>query len=253
MSDFVVIIPARYASSRLPGKPLLDIGGKPMIQHTWQRASESGATRVIVATDDYKIRSMSESFGAEAVMTSTRHESGTDRIHEAVNELDIDDDAIVVNLQGDEPLMPAANIRQVAELVARPETDMATLSVPVESLDEFLNPNVVKLVADQSGRALYFSRAPVPWDRDGAPGNVESQLSFEGARRHLGIYAYRVGALRRFSAAESAQLERLEKLEQLRALAMGMVIRVANAAETPPTGIDTEADIERVRKLLSRR
>lgn len=253
MSGFVVIIPARYASSRLPGKPLLEIAGKPMIQHAWRRATESGASRVVVATDDYKIRSTAEGFGAEAVMTSARHQSGTDRIHEAVNELELEDDAIVVNLQGDEPLMPAANIEQVAELVAADGVDIATLSVPIDDRDEFLDPNAVKVVADQRGHALYFSRAPIPWDREGSPGGIDSQMSCEGARRHLGIYAYKVGALRDFSAAPPAQLERLEKLEQLRALAMGQVIRVANAREMPPAGVDTEADLERVRKELSRK
>ena len=253
MSGFIVVIPARYASSRLPGKPLLEIAGKPMIQHAWNRARESGAERVVIATDDYKIRSTAEGFGAEAVMTSPRHQSGTDRIHETVNELGLEDDAIVVNLQGDEPLMPPANIEQVAELVAADGTDLATLSVPIESRDDLLDPNIVKVVVDQQGRALYFSRAPIPWDRDGAPGGIESQFSFEAARRHLGIYAYRVGSLREFSAAQPAQLERIEKLEQLRALAMGQVIRVANAREHPPAGVDTEADIERVRKVLSRR
>ncbi|MDX1444144.1 MAG: 3-deoxy-manno-octulosonate cytidylyltransferase [Gammaproteobacteria bacterium] len=253
MSGFSVVIPARYASSRLPGKPLLEINGKPMIQHAWKRATESGAARVIVATDDYKIRSTAEGFGAEAVMTSTRHQSGTDRIHEAVNELELDDDEIVVNLQGDEPLMPPANIEQVAELVAADGVDIATLSVPLDDRDDFLNPNVVKVVVNQRGNALYFSRAPIPWDRDGAPGGVESQMSCEASRRHLGIYAYKVGSLREFASAPPAQLERLEKLEQLRALAMGQIIRVANAREIPPGGVDTEADLARVRKEITRR
>lgn len=253
MSEFTVIIPARFASSRLPGKPLLEIAGKPMIQHVWRRASESGAARIVIATDDYKIRSTAEGFGAEAVMTSARHQSGTDRIHEAVNELELDDDAIVVNLQGDEPLMPPMNIRQVAELVNEPGVDLATLSTPIDSRDDFLDPNVVKVVVGQRGQALYFSRAPIPWDRDGAPGGIDTQFSYEGARRHLGIYAYKVGSLREFSATPPAQLERLEKLEQLRALAMGQVIRVANAAEIPAAGVDTESDLERVRKALAKR
>lgn len=252
MSDFWVVIPARYASSRLPGKPLLEIGGKPMIQHVWERANESGAGHVLIATDDSRILSACEGFGAEAVMTSDQHQSGTDRIAEAIGQYELDDNTIIVNVQGDEPQMPYANIRQVAELAARPGTDIATLHVPVTSLDEYLNPNVVKCVMGGDDRAIYFSRAPVPWHRDGAAKGIQSQQEFGHACRHLGIYAYRASALRKFSAAEPAALEMTEKLEQLRALVMGMTVRAVEAMEVPLPGIDTPEDLSRLREKFLR-
>lgn len=249
--SFTVVIPARHASTRLPGKPLADIVGKPMVLHVWERAREAGASRVVIATDDERIRDVCSAQGAEVVMTSASHMSGTDRINEAISALALPDDGIVVNVQGDEPFMPPENIRQVAELVAMPGTDMATLHVPVESVGEFLDPNVVKLVSDQHGRAIYFSRAPIPWPRDseleeGRP------VFFQGAVRHLGIYAYRVSALRRFSSAQPSALEDIEKLEQLRALWLGMTIRTQIAARTPPRGVDTEEDLEALRGQLTR-
>lgn len=250
MADFWVVIPARFASSRLPGKPLLDIAGKPMIRHVWDRARESGAARVLVATDDDRIRVACEEFGAEVAMTAESHQSGTDRIAAAVSGFELDPETVIVNVQGDEPLMPAENIRQVAELAARTGTDIATLCVPIASREEYFNPNVVKCVAADDDRALYFSRAPVPWHRDGAARELESQSEFSHALRHLGIYAFRAGALQRFSAAGPARLERLERLEQLRALAMGMTVRVVLAMETPPAGIDTEEDLAHLRERL---
>lgn len=251
MTEFVVVIPARHASERLPGKPLLDIAGKPMIRHTWERARESGAERVVIATDDERIATAAREFDAEVVMTSSNHASGTDRINEAATTLGLPDDAVVVNLQGDEPLMPAANIRQVAELVARADTDIATLGVQIRSAEEFRNPNVVKVVADDEGRALYFSRAPIPFDRDGSSDGPGSPQALDAARRHLGLYAYKVGALRRFAEAEPAKLEQVEKLEQLRAMALGQVIRIATAETSPPPGVDTDADLEHAREMLA--
>lgn len=245
MKDFVVVIPARYASTRLAGKPLLEIAGKPMIRHVWERGCESGAARVIIATDDARIESACSAFGAEVVMTSAQHESGTDRLEEAVTQLALPDDAVIVNVQGDEPLMPPENIRQVAKLVMEPNSDIATLCVPVESLEEFRNPNVVKAVMSNSGRALYFSRATIPFNRDDGnilPGN---------AYRHIGIYAYRRQSLHRFSMLPPAAEERMERLEQLRALANDMVIRMAVAVKIPATGVDTVEDLERMQRLMS--
>lgn len=249
MSTFTVVIPARYGSTRLPGKPLADIGGEPMILHVWRRACEAGAARVIIATDDPRIRAACEPV-AEVIMTSADHASGTDRINEIVKGLAASDDEVFVNVQGDEPLMPPENIRQVAELVAQPHTDIATLHVPVSSREEFLDPNVVKLVADRSGRALYFSRAPLPWPRNATIDDNGWPVTFDGAMRHLGIYAYRAAALRRFAAAPPAGLEDIEKLEQLRALWMGMTIRTALAARAPARGIDTAEDLDLVRAMF---
>lgn len=251
MNGFAVVIPARYASTRLPAKPLADINGRPMVVHVWERAREAGAAVVAVATDSDEIRAVCERYGARVVMTSALHQSGTDRINEAVRILDLADDAIVVNLQGDEPMMPPENIRQVAELAARPHTDIATLHVPVKTLEEYVDPNVVKLVLDNGDRALYFSRAPIPWYRDGERDADGRLTAFAGAMRHLGIYAYRVSALARFSAASPCTLEMVEKLEQLRALWLGMTVRSAMAAHMPPRGVDTLDDLENVRAMLS--
>lgn len=250
MSGFTVVIPARYASSRLPGKPLADIAGKPMIAHAWERARESGAARVIVATDDRRIRDACLKFGADVVMTAADHVSGTDRINEVVAGLAPGDDDVFVNVQGDEPLMPPENIRQVAELAALPGTDIATLHVPVMAREEFLDPNVVKLVADADGRALYFSRAPLPWNRNAELDERGWPVAFEGALRHLGIYAYRAASLRRYAAAPPCLLEDMEKLEQLRALWIGMTLRTATAARTPAHGVDTLEDLEAVRAVM---
>lgn len=241
--DFWVIIPARYGSTRLPGKPLLDIAGKPMIQHVWERAGESRAARIIVATDDERIRAACQEFGAEVCMTSADCESGTDRLAEVVAAESAADDLVVVNIQGDEPLMPAGNIDQVAVLAQRGDTDIATLCVPIASRQEFDDPNVVKCVLGEEDRAVYFSRAPVPRDRD-------QEGSLQQAYRHLGIYAYTVGALKEFSAMPPSRIEQLERLEQLRALAAGMSIRVQVAGLAPPHGIDTQADLDAVRAQL---
>ena len=251
MPAFSIVIPARHASSRFPGKPLALIAGKPMLQWVYERARASAAREVIVATDDARIAQAAEGFGARVVMTAPEHASGTDRVAEVVAKLGWPDDTIVVNLQGDEPLMPAALLRQVAAaLVAHPGAAIATLAAPITSLEEFLDTNVVKVVLDATGRALYFSRAPIPWNRDGAAGGLATQTDFHGARRHLGLYAYRVGALRRLAEWAPAELEGREKLEQLRALAHGLEIRVVDAAERPGPDVNSPSDLPRVAALL---
>jgi 3-deoxy-manno-octulosonate cytidylyltransferase (CMP-KDO synthetase) len=248
---FRVLIPARYAATRLPGKPLLDIGGRPMLAWVYERALAAGAVSVAVATDSDKIRTVCESLGLAVEMTSIEHVSGTDRIAEVARRLAWTDDDIVVNVQGDEPLIPPSVIRQVSGLLASaPAAAVATVAVVIESLDEYLDPNVVKVVTDASGRALYFSRAPIPWNRDSAAHGRGSQTSWNGSLRHLGIYAYRVGALTRIAALAPTALERRERLEQLRALENGFEIRVAIAGEIPPPGVDTQADLDRVRQLI---
>lgn len=248
---FHIVIPARYASTRLPAKPLRDIGGKPMIQWVHQQALAAGACSVTVATDDERIRDAVRGFGGEVVMTSPDHPSGTDRLEEVARLLGFGDDTILVNVQGDEPLIPPAVIRQVAiNLAARPDAAVATLCEPIVDVADFDNPNVVKAVADQGGMALYFSRAPIPWPRDHrlarAPGLPEGL----DARRHLGIYAYRVRELREFVTWPVAPLERLECLEQLRFLWHGRRIHLAEACAPVPGGVDTEADLARVIDIL---
>jgi len=250
---FKVVIPARYASTRLPGKPLLDIAGKPMIAWVIDSARRSRAEEVLVATDDERVMSAVGQYGA---MTRADHASGTDRIAEVARARGWSDATIVVNVQGDEPRLPPALIDQVAQLLEQqPQGDIATLCTPIESLEEFLDPNAVKVVFGSEGAALYFSRAPIPWDRDSvapsANGTPASPRSFAGAFRHLGIYAYRVAALRRLSALPPSPLERIEKLEQLRALQAGMRILVGVAECAPPAGIDTPADLERTRRAMA--
>lgn len=247
---FRVVIPARYASTRLPGKPLAKLAGKPMIQHVHARAVASGAEEVVIATDDFQVRQVCESFGARVCMTSTRHVTGTDRLAEAVAVLGWPDGTIVVNLQGDEPLMPPSAVRQVAELLeADSDAQLATLCTPIGTLEEYLNPNVVKVVASATGEALYFSRAPIPWSRDTVRDG--SPTDFSGARRHIGLYAYRVAALRQLAHTPPCAIEEIEKLEQLRALWHGLRIRVAQAHEVPGRGVDTPEDLHEVERLLT--
>ncbi len=247
MGAFHVAIPARAGSSRLPGKALADLGGKPMLQWVYEKACAAGAADVSIATDDERIAAAARAFGAVARLTSARHASGTDRIAELAEFEGWADTDIVVNVQGDEPLIPPANIAQVAALLTGcAQAALATLSTAILSLEEFLDPNAVKVVTDRRGRALYFSRAPIPMHRDGAPGG----RSFEGARRHVGIYAYRVAALRRLTGLAPTPLERAEKLEQLRALEHGMVIQVAEACEPPGPDVNTPEDLRRVAALI---
>lgn len=249
--SFLVVIPARFSSTRLPGKPLLDIGGQPMIQRVWAQAKLSAASRVIVATDDERVAAAVRGFGGEVCLTRADHESGTDRLQEVAARLDLDDEQIIVNVQGDEPLMPPAVINQVAlNLAGSDRAGIATLAKRLRQREEVFNPNVVKVVVDETLHALYFSRAPIPWDRDhwGA-GEAGGEIGGDWAR-HIGIYAYRVGFLNQFVQWPPGRLERLEKLEQLRALEHGVAIHVDESCEEIPAGVDTAEDLERVRRLL---
>ena len=249
---FRVVIPARFASTRLPGKALLPIGGRPMLQWVYERASSAGAREVFIATDDERIASAARAFGAEVIMTARTHASGTDRIAEVARSRNWGAQEIVVNVQGDEPLIPAVAIAQVARLLpAHPAGDIATLATALESLEELLDPNVVKVVTDTDGMALYFSRAPIPWNSDSAPAGLASQSNFAGARRHRGIYAYRVAALLRLAQLPCGMLEQREKLEQLRALEHGLRIYVEEALERPGPDVNTLADLERVRAQIA--
>ena len=250
---FVVVIPARYASTRLPGKPLLDIKGKPMIQWVVDAAARSQTDAVYVATDDERIanavRAPGDSRQNISILTRAEHASGTDRIAEVAKLMQWASDQIVVNVQGDEPQIPPGLIDQVAGLLIDDhQASMATLSTPILSVHELLDPNVVKVVTRDDGSALYFSRAPIPWERDSATGDLLSQTSFAGASRHLGIYAYRVHALLKMTSNPISKLEQLEKLEQLRPLQMGMRIVVAQARIVPGTGVDTAEDLARARE-----
>ncbi len=250
MRRFHVIIPARYAAQRLPGKPLLEIGGKPVIQHVVECARRSAARSVTVATDDARVERAVKAFGGDAVMTSPEHVCGTDRIAEAVEKLAFSDSEIIVNVQGDEPQMPPALLNQTAELLARqPLAALATLSAPLDNAAQLTDPAVVKVVTDRAGYALYFSRAAIPWLR----AETSSKLA-EGAvgavRRHLGLYAYYCDYLRRFAKRNACELEQHEKLEQLRALWHGEKIACAEAVETPAPGLDTPADLKRIQRAM---
>lgn len=249
--SFSVVIPARYGSTRLPGKPLLEIDGRPMVQHVWERACRSGAAEVIIATDDDRIFQAAGQFGARACMTSPAHPSGTDRLQEVAAQMGWPEDHIVVNVQGDEPLIPPPVIDQVANnLASQPRADIATLSVQIDELQELLNPNAVKVVADDRGMALYFSRATIPWPREQFREGTGRMPEGGNWFRHIGIYAYRTAFLHRYVTWQPAPLEQLEQLEQLRALYRGVGIHVAPALEPVPAGVDTAADLEAVRSRL---
>jgi 3-deoxy-manno-octulosonate cytidylyltransferase (CMP-KDO synthetase) len=242
--SFTVIIPARYASSRLPGKPLKEIVGQTMIERVYRQACLSEATKVVIATDDERIAKLAQGFGAEVCMTRADHESGTDRLQEAAAQLALNDDDIVVNVQGDEPLVPPAVINQVAaNLAANPVADMSTLSHEIDNAEDFNDPNCVKVIADNQGLALYFSRAPIPCPRDLPTGGLPTVLL---AQRHIGIYGYRAGFLNDFVQWPLSPLEDTEKLEQLRAMWQGRKIHVEQACQLPPPGVDTAADLQRV-------
>ena len=242
---FRVVIPARFDSSRLPGKALLPLAGKPMLQWVHERARASRADEVVIATDDDRISTAARGFGAEVAMTARTHISGTDRIAEVAGTRSWADADIVVNVQGDEPLIPPAIINQVAELLAaNPRADIATLASRIENAADLAEPNNVKVACDATGRALYFSRAPIPFNRD-APATLTP-----ASLRHVGIYAYRVASLRRLASLPAARLELIEKLEQLRALENGMEIRVALAVERPLADVNTAADLERAERAL---
>lgn len=235
--SFKVVIPARYASTRFPGKALADIAGKPMVQHVYERALASGAEQIILATDDERIAEAGRQFDAEICMTSAEHVSGSDRLAEVVSIYNWSDDTIVVNVQGDEPLIPPENIVQVATNIAeRPQAAIATLVTGFDSDDELNSPDNVKVVTDNDGYALYFSRAVIPFDRDGC-----ANIIFQ---RHIGIYAYRAIYLKEFTGLKPAPIELQEKLEQLRALWYGKRIHVATAVKKPMPGVDTPEDLK---------
>ncbi|GGW59885.1 3-deoxy-manno-octulosonate cytidylyltransferase [Alishewanella tabrizica] len=239
---FIVVIPARFASSRLPGKPLADIAGLTMIERVYRQAEQSGAARIVVATDDERIVAEVRRFGGEVLLTSTQHNSGTERLAEVVTTLQLPPDTIVVNVQGDEPFIPPAIIQQVAaNLASQQKARMATLAVPLGELADINNPNVVKVVTDKQGYALYFSRATIPFDRDRA---FTSEFA-QHYRRHIGLYAYRAGFILDYVQWPSSTLEQIEALEQLRVLWQGEAIHVATALETPAVGVDTADDLER--------
>lgn len=252
MTDFVVAIPARYASTRLPGKPLREIGGVPMVLRVARRALDAGAREAWVATDDERIAEALQGSGVRVAMTAATHVSGSDRLAECADIAGWNDDAIVVNLQGDEPFAPAAGIRKVAETLEASGTEMATLAAEIVDPDEFFDPNAVKLVCDANGNALYFSRAPIPWHRDAFAQDRRALMPGE-CLRHIGIYAYRAGFLRRFAALPPGRLEKVESLEQLRALEAGFRIAAALTPEPFPPGVDTEEDLHRAEAWLAGR
>lgn len=260
MTDFTVVIPARYASSRFPGKPLALIGNKAMLQHVYERATEAGATQVIVATDDERIQRAAQAFGADVCMTSSDHQSGTTRIAEVIAKRNISDKEIVINVQGDEPFIPHQNIRQVADnLNHATDFAMATLCYPISNVHDIINPNVVKVVKSRSAKALYFSRAPVPFSREYMKTDQQGQLrveemlsqSPEHSRyfRHIGIYAYRAGFVTIFSQMGDSALEQCESLEQLRVLEHGYDIHIDVANQAPPHGVDTPEDLAKLNQV----
>lgn len=247
--SFKVIIPARFASSRLPGKPLADIAGKPMVVRVAERAAQSGATEVLIATDHEGVRAAAERHGFAAAMTRADHASGTDRLAEVAAQRGWGDDILVVNVQGDEPFIEPGLIDRVAgELATDGEAAVATACHPILSVEEFFNPNVVKVACDVRGHALYFSRAPIPWPRDAFAAERTGLPEALPARRHIGIYAYRCGFLRRYGALSASPLEEFEALEQLRVLWHGFRIRVTEIGHAPEAGVDTPEDLQRARQ-----
>ncbi|MGH8213463.1 MAG: 3-deoxy-manno-octulosonate cytidylyltransferase [Rhodanobacteraceae bacterium] len=251
-TEFIIAIPARYASTRLPGKPLRLLDGEPLIRHVARRARDSGAAQVVVATDDARVADALDDNDVTICMTQADHASGSDRVAECARQLRWHDDAIVVNLQGDEPFAPSSGIREVARALAGGDAPMATLATPVEDAAQLFDPNVVKVVRDARGHALYFSRAPLPWARDGfALDRAALPLNIPFLR-HIGIYAYRAGFLKQFATLEPTPLERAESLEQLRALEHGYSIAVRLAPEPFPPGIDTETDLAAAQSALAR-
>jgi 3-deoxy-manno-octulosonate cytidylyltransferase (CMP-KDO synthetase) len=249
---FKVAIPARYASTRLAGKPLRTLAGRPLIQHVYDRAVESGAEEVVVATDDPRIASAAEDFGARVCLTAPEHPSGTDRLAEVARRLCWNADEIVINLQGDEPLMHPDLIRRLATDLARfVDAEIATVCTPIHTTAELFDPHVVKVVMDKDGYALYFSRAPVPWDRDAFAVTTEELPQGAQHFRHIGLYAYRAGFLERYNGLAPCYLERTESLEQLRALWNGVRIHVLHSDRPPGHGVDTEDDLQRVEQLLA--
>ena len=250
MTNFIVAIPARYASLRLPGKPLRLIAGEPMVVHVARRAMAAGASQVVLATDDERIADAVKNYPVTVCMTRTDHPSGTDRLAECAEQLQWSDQQIIVNLQGDEPFAPAAGIRAVAEVLEKSNAPMATLATEIIDTETYFDSNAVKVVRMDNGNALYFSRAPMPWQRDRFA-NDRVSTPQAGALRHIGIYAYRAGFLKTFTQLPIGQLEQLEALEQLRALEAGYQIAVGITPEAFPPGVDTEADLARAEQQFA--
>ncbi|HEX5959934.1 MAG TPA: 3-deoxy-manno-octulosonate cytidylyltransferase [Rhodanobacteraceae bacterium] len=249
---FIVAIPARYGSTRLPGKPLRLLAGEPLIAHVARRARAAGAAQVVVATDDARIVAAVAAIGVQACMTRADHASGSDRLAECAAQLGWPDDALVVNLQGDEPFAPVAGIRALVAALVEDGAGMATLAAPLETAEQWFDPNCVKVVRDLRGRALYFSRAPLPWARDALARDRTHLPDGVPVLRHIGIYGYRAGYLKALSKLPVTPLERAESLEQLRALEHGHAIAVRITPEPFPSGVDTEADLARAEGVLAR-
>ncbi len=241
---FTVIIPARYASSRLPAKLIQDVGGKPLIEHTYSNAINSGASKVVIATDDKRIENIANNLGATVCMTGENHTSGTSRIAEAIEKLNIDDDEVIVNVQGDEPMLSSDVIEQVANNLASSDMQMATLCERVKDKQQYLDPNCVKVVFDKNGKALYFSRSPIPYFRE------QEDFDLELCFKHIGIYAYRAGFVKQYLSMSSSNYEKVEKLEQLTVLNEGFDIHVDIACAATGYGVDTQDDLDKVRKEL---
>ena len=258
--SFTVVIPARFASTRLPGKLLLDLGGKPVLQHVYERAQESGAERVIVATDHDDIVDAVKKFSGEVVVTDIRHQSGTDRIAEVIDKIAMEDQTVVVNVQGDEPLIDPQLVKKVAtNLEQYSAASIATACSKLDSVDDLVNPNIVKVVTDENGYALYFSRAPIPWHREGfaqllTKGALDCDMESLGVCyfRHIGIYAYRAQFLRTYVKLPQSTLEKTEALEQLRALSNGYKIHVGETLANDAIGIDTQDDYEKAKHIIER-
>ncbi len=256
MSDTIhIVIPSRYNSSRLPGKPLKLIAGKSMIERVYEQAVKSGIKSICVATDDDRIQTEVKSFAGQVVMTRADHQSGTDRLAEVCELQGWDENDIVINLQGDEPLMPPEVIQFLADIARKTDAAISTLATPITTIEDIFNPNIVKVVMDAQGKAHYFSRAPIPWDRDSyswppAESNTESPAPAQRFR-HLGMYAYRVSTLKKIPQLPSCEIEKIESLEQLRPLYNGIEIQVGIIDDAPDHGIDTEADLLRVNALFT--
>lgn len=251
--SFKVVIPARFASTRLPGKPLADIAGLPMIEHVYRRAIDSGAQEVVIATDHADVQAAAKAFGASVCMTSAQHGSGTERLSEVIDKMGWAEDEIIVNLQGDEPLMPGRVIRQVAQnLRDHPQASVATLCERITTAAELFDPHAVKVVFDQRGLAVYFSRAPIPWDRDAFVVTTQTLPERSKHYRHVGLYAYRAALVKEYVTWPACELEAMESLEQLRVLWHGRKVHVAEAVEKTPPGVDTEEDLAYVRSLLEK-
>lgn len=252
MSDYKIVIPARYGSSRLPGKPLINLAGKPMIQHVYERAKATEASEIVIATDDQRIFDVAQGFGAEVVMTSVDHENGTERIAEVASLKGWPENTVIVNLQGDEPLIPVELIQLTAQgLILNPQAGISSLCTQIKDVKDFFNPNVVKVVMDNLGFALYFSRAPIPWDRDLYKQDQQLLSEIAPAYRHIGMYGYRVGFLNEYQDMVTTPIERAESLEQLRALCFGVKIHMSVIEKAPGHGVDTFEDIAMVEQQLA--